>query len=379
MTTITAAEAQLTTSLPVAVQSRKLCPVKWWAGFGVLMVAVQAWAFGHWIVTGLATPTPTGPDEAPRWMTITIWTFQAVCLVVGIAGIYWFVIRPWRRDGRLNFDSFMVIGFYLTFWQDPLLNYFQRWATYNSNLYNFGSWTSSIPGWASPDGHLMPEPLFFVVPTYGIVCFLMVMLLSQVMKKAKQKWPRLGVAGTIGVAFAFFVVFGGIVEQLWMRMGIYAYPGAIRALTLFSGHYYQYPVYEAVIFAATFTAWASVRYFRNDKGESVVERGLHELQTSERSKSWLRGLALVGALNAAMLFVYNAPLQFFAMHADEWPADIVNRSYLTDGFCGPGTTYACSGSDTPVPRRGGDHKDPNGELVPAGEDDEDKDDEGAEE
>jgi hypothetical protein len=348
-------------------EPRRAVPIRWWATLGALVIAVQAWAFAHWIITGNAVRTPTGPDTVPDWMKIGVWTFQAVCVAAGVFAVYWYFIRQWRRERRLNFDSYMIIAMYLTFWQDPLLNYFQKWATYNSTLVNFGSWTSSIPGWLSPDGHLMPEPLFFVIPTYGIVCFWMVVLTNTVMRKARQRWPGMGTAGLLGVAMAFFLLFGGVVEQAWMRLGIYAYPGAIKSLTLFPGNYYQYPLYELVFFAATFVAWSALRFFRNDKGETIAERGLEEIRAKRgKSAGWVRVLAITGAVNVAMLVVYNAPLQIFAMHAEPWPEDILSRSYLTDGFCGPGTTYACSGVNTPIPRRGGLHKDLQGNLVPPG-------------
>lgn len=355
---------------PVAKpEQRRAVPIKWWAAGGALAIAIQVWAFTHWIATGNATRTPTGPDPVPTWMQVSVTSFQVVCVGFGVFAAYWWFWRPLRAGRGLSFDSYMIIAMYLTFWQDPLLNYFQKWATYNSALINFGAWTSSIPGWFSPDAHQMAEPLLFVVPTYGIVCFLFVVLTNVVMRKAQERWPEMGKVGLVLVGFGFFLVFGGVVEQVWMRLGIYTYPGAIKSLTLFPGHYYQYPLYEMVFFAATFTAWASIRFFRNDRGETVAERGVEELRVKTGKKlNWLRLLAIVGACNAAMFFVYNVPLQPFAMNAEPWPDDIVNRSYLTNGFCGPGTTYDCSGVDTPIPRRGGLHKDwDSNELVPAGD------------
>ncbi|HEX9684083.1 MAG TPA: spirocyclase AveC family protein [Acidimicrobiales bacterium] len=365
-TTVDAPPGGLRTDLGAA-EPKKVLPIRGWAMFGAAMVAIQAWAFTHWIVTGLATPTPTGPDEVPTWMQYSIWAFQGICVVVGAFAIYWYFIRVWRRGEKIGFDSYMVLGMYLTFWQDPLLNYFQKWATYNAGLVNFGSWTSSIPGWLSPDAHYMPEPLLFVVPTYGIVCFLMAVVGNLFMRRMRERHPTWSNPRLLLATLGFFIVFGGAVEMAWMRLGIYAYPGAIKSLTLFAGHYYQYPLYEMFFFAATFTAWSAMRFFRNDRGETVTERGLEELRIKKppRQVGVIRGLAVIGACNAAMLFIYNAPLQLFAMHSEPWPDDILNRSYLVDQFCGEGTTYACSGTDTPIPRRGGLHVTPDGQLVDA--------------
>jgi hypothetical protein len=68
-------------------------------------------------------------------------------------------------------------------------------------------------------------------------------------------------------------------------------------------------------------------------------------------------------VNLIFLLGYNLPHQFFAIHSGPWPKDITSRSYLTDGFCGPLTTYACAGPNTPIPRPNSSHVSPEGKLV----------------
>ncbi len=38
------------------------------------------------------------------------------------------------------------------------------------------------------------------------------------------------------------------------------------------------------------------------------------------------------------------------MHSPGFPKDMLSRSYLLDGICGPGTRYACAHAGTPVSR-----------------------------
>jgi hypothetical protein len=152
-----------------------------------------------------------------------------------------------------------------------------------------------------------------------------------------------------------------------LPLGIVSYPGAISWLTINHGHYYQYPVYEGVMGGVFFASYACLRYFKNDKGQSVAERGIDEVKVTQKKKSGLRVLALVGIVNTLMLILFSIPVQFFALHADPWPQDVVKRSYLTDGFCGPGTTYACPGPAIPIPRPDSAHVSTDGKLVvPAG-------------
>jgi hypothetical protein len=120
------------------------------------------------------------------------WTVGGLLAVVFFA--YWFVVRPMRRDGRLSTDSLLCIGFALIWWQDPLLNYSGSWFTYNSYLFNMGSWTNQVPGWLAPGspGHLVAEPLLWTPAVYVYAAFGVSVLAGGVMRRAKARWPELG-------------------------------------------------------------------------------------------------------------------------------------------------------------------------------------------
>jgi hypothetical protein len=135
---------------------------------------------------------------------------------------------------------------------------------------------------------------------------------------------------------------------------------------LWGGHYYQLPIYEVILAAAWWTALAALRFFKDRRGNTVVERGVESVSTSGRRRTLLRLLALVGAANSIFL-AYNIAYVFIGgLHAGPWPTDIQYRSYLVDNLCGPGTTYACPGPGVPIPRPGSAHLAPSGELIPSG-------------
>ncbi len=183
------------------------------------------------------------------------------------------------------------------------------------------------------------------------------------MRRARQRWPQISALQLVLVTFAFFALFDLIVEGSFMRLGFWTYAGAIRSVTLFAGHYYQFPLYEPLLFGATWTGFACLRFFRNDKGESAVERGSHELRVHAKTRTVLRFLALAGAANVIFIATYDVPINLIAIHGDAWPADITSRSYLTDGLCGSGTTYACPAPSIPFPHGDSDHVAPNQTLV----------------
>ncbi len=344
------------------VQARTTKPVNVWAAVGALILALQIYILVSWLTSSEFGPTPDGATPIPQFMSIAAHAWEGLCVVGFLAFIYWFLVRPLRRERRLTLDGAFVIAFPLVVWQDTLLNYTQPWATYNTAFFNWGSWINEVPGSLWPNGNLLAEPMVTQGQYVAVVLGAM-MLANVLMDKAKARWPRLGTLGLIMVCFAFFVVFDVVAELIWMRLGLFAYPGAIRELSLFAGHYYQFPLYEALIWGGTWTAFACLRYFRNDRGQTVAERGIERVQGSGLKREGIRVLALAGVLNVIFLVGYNIPIQYFGAHSDPWPEDIQNRSYLTDGLCGPSTNYACPAPDVPIPRPNSAHIAPDGQLV----------------
>jgi hypothetical protein len=95
---------------------------------------------------------------------------------------------------------------------------------------------------------------------------------------------------------------------------------------------------------------ALIRFYMNDRGETIVERGIDRVRTSVRTKTAVRFLALSGVMNLPYLFTYNLPMGYWALNQSTWPAEVQQRSYYTYGVRGPGTDYACSGPGVPIPK-----------------------------
>ena len=348
-------------------QPTRFQPVKAWAAIGAFSLALEAGVLLHWIfLSGNFKRTPSGPTPIPEWMTIAAVAHTALGALAFMASIYCFIIRPYRRNRRLSSDGLFALCFILIFWQDPVLNYSVNWATYNTVFPNWGAWTTSIPGWISPRGNLMAEPILWSGPVYLYGIFGACVAVNWWMRRLQSKRPHLSTARMIAICLATFMLIDLVVEVLWLRLGLYAFPGAIARVSLFAGHYYQFPLYEMIFAGSCWAGFACLRYFKNDKGETLAERGVDELRASPRQVTWLRFLAINGAVNVIFLVCFNIPQQWAGLHSDPWPKDIIKRSYLTDGLCGPGTPYACPGADVPIPRRDSAHLNPNGELVPAG-------------
>ena len=135
--------------------------------------------------------------------------------------LWWFLIRPWRRERRITLDGMLFVSCGLLWFQDPLLNYFSTWSTYNTWMWNMGSWVQDIPGLGvvGEPGAMMAEPVLMNAPGYFFV-LLCTMLGCWVMRLAKKRFPNINTFGLIGVVIAWTFFFDFVIEGLFlMPMG----------------------------------------------------------------------------------------------------------------------------------------------------------------
>jgi len=328
----------------VDVAERKARPVLWWAGAGALFLALQAYIYLTWFTSGDATRTDHGPDELSTATKVWVVGFQALSITLAVV-IVVYVVRQSLRERRVSFDAMLVIAWVSLYWQDPLLNYVRQQFFYNSYLFNLGSWTERVPGWISPNGSLLPEPLGFVSLTYFWLGPGASLLTFFVMRKAKQRWPQLGVIGLLGVGWLAMVALDLLAEIIFIRTELYAYSGAIHGLSIWGGERWQFPIYEAILWPMVWTAMGAIRYFRDDKGRTILDRGLDRVK-AVRWHTGLRVLALIGFANVTML-IYSVAIAGLGLYAGATPEGY--PSYMRNDMCGEGTDYACTAPHVPVP------------------------------
>jgi hypothetical protein len=346
-------------------EPRKTRPVLGWAAVGVVFVGVFVYTMGGWILSGDAQPAGRGPTPVPTYMVVNA-RLQEIGGVIGALLILYFVlIRPWRREGHITQDGLFIFAFLALPWQDSALNYFTIWNVFNTAYINLGGWDRWIPGFMAPHGNLVAEPLVWDFPFYVWAAFGGTVVACWLLRKVQARWPGISTFRLMLAAFGMGFVGDFVIEFfVWVLPGTWTYPGAIEGLTLFHGHYYQFPLYEPVFIGLLFSSFAFLRLVQNDKGQTIVERGIDEVRVSTRTKAWIRWAALVGVINLITLVTYNIPMAFLgAAFSSPWPEDIVKRSYFVNQICGPGTDYACPGPGVPIPRRGSAHLNPEGELV----------------
>ena len=346
------------------IAAKTISPVKVWAVIGGLFAVFEVYVFAYWFISGDATPTPQGPTPVGPVMKPALVLGLAAGIVAALAIVYRYALQPWRRERQLTLDGILCLTCLLLVWQDPLVNYTQVVATYNTWLPNLGSWGHAIPGWVSPRGNLFAEPFLLSPFLYIWMMFGGMIFGCYLMRRAKQRWPGIGPLGQLGLVFAAFAILDLVAEVSLMRIGIYSYGGSVRWLTIYHGRYYQFPVYEAAAWPFCWVALTAIRHFTDDRGRTIAERGIEKLSLTGSQLGRVRFLAIFGLMNVTLLVGYNVPFQIWALHADTWPEDVQRRSYFTSGICGPGTDYECSSPGVPIPRRESLHVDPTGSLAP---------------
>lgn len=351
----------------VGLQTRStVTPIQIWAFFGGLVLAFQCYVWARWATGPYFERVPTGVSDPPMYMKtiLSIWT---AVIIIGLPiGIYYFIVRPWRRERRITTDGMLLVACGLMFFQDPLLNYFNTWSTYNTWMWNRGSWVQNIPGWMSygEPGRMMAEPLLMNAPGYSYGVLLCTILGCWVMRKAKTRWPNISNMGLIGVLVVWTFFFDLVIEGLFlMPMGLFTYPGAIRSWSINAGTYYQWPLYEGLMWGGVQAGLCSLRYFTDDRGRTFVERGSERLQGGFVKQQITRFLAIFAACSLFFFVCYNLPAQWFALHADPWPEDIQKRSYFTMGICGEGTGRPCPDPSLPIPGKNSAYIDSSGNVI----------------
>lgn len=138
----------------------------------------------------------SGTEAPHQARPVVIWAALVVVWKV--------LVQPWRRERTLTFDGMFLIA-WASAWamQDSWFNYTRQWFNYNAALFDLGCPQCEVPGWQSPHGDRVAEPLFvlslYMLSLYIALCMGCV-LCNKVMRAAKARWPRLGTVGLIGVA-----------------------------------------------------------------------------------------------------------------------------------------------------------------------------------
>jgi hypothetical protein len=332
-----------------------------WAAAGAISVSVVLFGWLAWIASPDFKSSPKGTDPISDTKLLALHLFEGAVFAVGLLMVGRYLVRPLLRERTFTFDGMLMVAALLMFFYDPLDNYFNYTFSYNAHFFNFASWTRYIPGWEAPNQQYFPEPFLVMGGFYAIFMFGSAVFGCWVLRRLRAHYPAAGTVRLFAALFGVVAVLDLVVENVFMRTQFAAYPGTVHNLSLFAGKYYQFPLYEPVIIGGFAVGLTALRYFRDDRGRSVAERGLDQLRIPQRGRTAVRFLAITGFAHVWFILAYFVPYNFFALKADTFPP---MPSFLRAGICGQGTDYACPSEHVPIPRRGSLHVGPDDPGLP---------------
>jgi hypothetical protein len=341
-------------------------PVVYWAFIGGVMLLAIAYILIRWITGPYFKSVPGGVTKLPEFQHVSLQIIQWGGAAIAVGCIYWFLIRPWRRNGAPTSEGLLAVCYGLLYIQDPVSIGGGYWFTYNSWMWNRGSWVPYLPLFNNPDGrpgHMLAEPVFGMGSGYVYFWIALVAISLWSFKFVKTRFPRLGLPGALFAAYLAPALGDVVLEGfIWMKTGFYAYPGA-PGPHLFPGHASAYPLLEGFLIGFLISPYAVLRYYKDDKGYTVVERGVDKLKVGRNAKVLMRFLALVAVSQGIYFFCYNIWAYQIGVHQAAWPAAVQQRSYFLNGVCGSGTSKLCPAPSMPNIRPHSVYIGPGGQVV----------------
>lgn len=330
--------------------------ITFWAGIGALMLIFMLYTVYQWVSAPYFGPTELAEGvEVPLNFKIGVRTVEIIMPIFWLIMIWYQIIKPIRQSGQPTTLGLLSVAFFCAIFWDPSMNWIQQGCVYNPYAFNLGFLSGEIPGWMSPRPNLLPEPLIAWAGGYPGFLAMMTVGGLAIMKWVKRRHPgisniRLSVIGIVSAMIVDMVI-----ESLLIRFsGIYAYPGSIRALSLWGGHWYQFPIYEALLFGGWVGCTSVLLFFKDDKGHTWVERGVEKINLCKKSnarQTLVRFLAILGFCQVVEIIIYVLPMPLITANADPFPDDTPAFFMQGTGMCGPGTGLSCARPDLPIMRR----------------------------
>lgn len=325
---------------------------KLWIANGVFWFLFASYVWGAWILGPDFKENTFGRDAATPGYVLWIRCVEVASILLAIWQLAQFVFLPKLRTGRFSMDGLFFLACWTLYLQEPWINYNNHQFLYTTVSFNRGSWCNYIPGWNSPNAELIPVGSIIWFTSYLTLVGLWIFAGSKFMRWWKSKRPDVSPLELILTTFLVFIPFDFLLEYMILSTGLFNYASTVPQLTLWAGQKNQFPVYEIVIWCATLTAWSSVRYFTNDRGETWAERGLSNIKfPTEGLKTFTRFVVIMGSLHLLFLLIYNVPYLYFSTKGGAFPP---YEPYRIGGLCGPNTNFDCPGLSVPVPKRDSD-------------------------
>jgi hypothetical protein len=337
---LTIHELKTTTSEASERASSHWSWAQWFALIGAGILFVEIWTLAAWFSDRPHQVNQFATTGSVNWYACTI--YESVVLVVAI-GVGFNVVRGCVREGRLTFDAMFVLSGMLMFWADANPNFFAPVLLYSSNFVNVNSPQGHMPFAINPAIGSMPDPILITIPLESCGLLAAAMGIGAVAGWLRRRHPAISTQKLIGLLVLGGAVVEILVELPMVAFGLWTYttPAAI-SIPLGGGR--RLSLIEIVAGTSFFLLPALVRLFKNDRGETLVERGLQGKRPAARAA--LLFLAMYSFTELLAWGPALVPDLLSSLYERPWP-HLAN--YLVNDTCDApgitGTTYGlCPGS-----------------------------------
>jgi hypothetical protein len=320
---------------------------RFWIAMGAAWFLFCLIVWSLWITGPDFKPNHIGVAQASPGYMALVRSLDVVSVLAAMVQLWIFVVRPKLRTGRMSFDGVFYLVCWMLYIQEPWIDYNSDQFLYTTVDYNMGSWCRYIPGWNSPNAELIPVGSLIWCLAYLNLVALWGYAGSKFMGWSKRRWPALRGWQLMGLCFLAFIPADLILELSICHYQLFNYASTVRALTLFAGKTYQFPLYEVVSWCATLTALSGVHYFRDAHGESLLARHIARMRIAPAVKTWAGFFAVLGMCQVSFFLCYNVPYFYWSTKGGANPP---YAAYRVAGVCGPGTQYDCPGLNVPLPK-----------------------------
>jgi hypothetical protein len=290
--------------------------VSLWALLGIAWIAFVGQAWTRWVLSDTEFgPAPIqGADTYPGTALAVLRLIELMSMVVAVATIWVFLIRPLRRERGLTLDGMIVIGSLLAAGIDPLINYFHYTFAWNAHALNAGSWLAFFPLHQGPTRYA--EGVAWFVPQYLYLGIGLAAIECKIILALRRRRPGIANIRSFSVAFIAILALDIVIEQLFVRTQVYAFPRTWRAFTIFVGTPYQFPVYESIFVAAYAAGFTYLRMSAHDSADRLpwLHRGIQ--RWSPRLQTPVKLLSVIGFCAVWATLSYFIPWSWMSVNAD---------------------------------------------------------------
>ena len=294
---------------------------------GVIALVWEGWTFIAWLAQGPHALDQYRNENVSAWWGSIL--FETLIIVISIP-IAIHVIRGCLRTRRITFDAKLCVAALLAGWQDPLANFAQPTFFYSSDWVNTNSWCGNVPLRVNPVCGAVPQPILFNFFEYAFGVLGLAIVFNAVMRAIKRRWPGIRPFQMALATLAFAMLIDVSLQEPALHLRLWAFPNLPWSLL---GTNVPYPLSDLFGFSPFFTSMALLRFYKNDRDETFLDRDTRHL--APRWRFVLSLVAMVGFTNVVYT-AFSLPDVLAAPYSTHMATNL--PAHLMNGVCTNGTT-----------------------------------------